>query len=80
MRKAGGDVDNLEFVAADGVFDHVFAADLAEADDAAAADDEEFLGLGVVPVVAFDDAGPGDVDLDLAALGGADESWIPANT
>ena len=54
MRIAGGDVDDLEFVAADGVFDHVVATDLSKADDATATDNEELLGLGVVPVVAFD--------------------------
>ena len=70
---AGEHVDGLDVVAADFKFDGVVGAagggvgaDLAFLDEAVAGDDDEEFPFGVVPVLAFGDAGFGDVDADLA--------------
>ena len=72
MGVAGEHVDGLDVVAGDLELDDFIGAQLALLDEAVAGDDDEELPLGVVPVLAFGDAGTGDVDGDLAAIEGVD--------
>lgn len=73
MGVSGRDVDYFQCITTDAVLQDFLAVDGAEPDDSLPADYEELLVLGVVPVVALDDAGFRDVDRYLAAFGRAQE-------
>ena len=62
----------LDAVAADFVVEYFVGAFFAELDESVAADYDELFPLGVVPVLAFGDAGFGDVDRHLAGAEGVD--------
>ena len=68
MRIARQHMDALDVVACDFKLYHLVGAELALLDEAVAGDYDEKLPLGVVPVLAFGDAGAGDVDGDLATV------------
>jgi len=55
------------------VFPFLILADFAQPNEPGSADYHELLVLAVVPVVAFGDAGLGDVDADLSPVGRAQE-------
>ena len=62
VRVAGKHVDALDVVARDFKLDDFIRAELALLNEAVTADHDEELPLGVVPVLAFGDAGLADVD------------------
>ena len=66
---AGKHVDGLDAVAADLKLHHLVAADAALLDKAVAADNDEELPLGMVPVLPLGDARTGDVDTELPIVG-----------
>jgi len=68
----GGDIHHLQLSAADEILEDLLGTDLAEADDAGAADHQELFVFAVVPVVALGNAGLGDVDGYLASIRGLD--------
>ena len=70
---AGEHVDGLDVVAADIKLYHLVGTNLALLDEGMAADNDEELPLGVVPMLALSDAREGDVDAELAAVGRAEQ-------
>ena len=73
MGVAGKHDYGLYAVAAHLVLYHFVGAFLPHPDESVAFYDYELLPLAVVPVLAFGDSGPGDVDAHLSAGGGVDE-------
>ena len=70
---AGEHVDGLDVVAGDLELNDLVRAQFALLDEAVSTYHNEELPLGVVPVLAFGDAGTGDIDGDLAAVEGVDQ-------
>ena len=70
---AGEHVHGLDVLACDFVVPHFVGAFLAQLDEAVAADDDKGFPLAVVPVLALGDAGLGDVDAHLSAVGTVEE-------
>ena len=70
---AGDHVDGLDFVAGNFKFYRLPRVDVPLLDQAVAVDHDELLPLGVVPVLALGDAGLGNIDAHLAAVGGVDQ-------
>ena len=70
MGVAGEHVDGLYPLAAHLKVQHLVRADAPLLDQGPAAHHDEQLPLAVVPVLPLGDAGPGDVDTELAALRG----------
>ena len=70
---AGEHVDGLDAVATDVKLDHLVGADAALLDEGVAADDDEELPLGVVPVLPLGDAGARNVDTELPAVSRAQQ-------
>ena len=62
MRISWQHVDTLNVVACDFELYHLIGAELALLNEAVTGDHDEELPLGVVPVLAFGDAGLADVD------------------
>ena len=69
----GKHMDGLDAVAADVKFNHLVRANAALLDKGVAADDDEELPLGVVPVLTLGDAGARDIDAELPAVGRAQQ-------
>ena len=70
VRISGKHVNRLDPISTDLEFDHFIRADLSFLDQAVAGDDDEELPLGIVPVLSLCDTGLGDVDGELAVIGG----------
>ena len=68
VRVAGKHLHSGDFFAGHFKFDDFAAADSALLNQTVTGNNDENLGLGVVPVLAADDAGAGDVDGDLACV------------
>ena len=78
---AGNHVDSFYLVAGDFEFNGFSGVDVALLDQGMALDDDEKLPFAVVPVLAFGDSGPGDIDGDLATILSVDQlSCIPENS
>ena len=73
MGVTGQHVHGLDLFSGDFEVQDLVAADAAFLDERLAADDDEELPFGVVPVLAFRDAGVGDVHAELAAGNGLQE-------
>ena len=70
---AGEHDDALDMVATHLIVKYFICTFPAELDKSMAADNDELLPLGVVPVFALGDAGFGDVDAHLSAVEGVNE-------
>ena len=70
MRVAGEHVDGLDVVAVHFPLQHLAlrVVEVALLDESVTLDNNELLELGVVPMLAFGDAGLGDIDANLAAI------------
>lgn len=68
VRVAGEHLNSGDFFAGHLKFDDFAAADSALLNQTVTGNDDENFGLGVVPVLAADNAGAGDVDGDLACV------------
>ena len=76
MGIAGRDVQHRRDFPVHRIDDHVVAEDVAELDLALPLDDQEFLGLGMMPMVSTGDAGKGFGDEDLSEIGGLDRKSV----
>ena len=70
---AGEHVHSLDAVVTDVKLYHLVGANLSLLDEGMAADNDEELPLGVVPMLALGDTRAGDVDTELAAVGRAQQ-------
>lgn len=73
MGVADGDIDHLELISGDPVFNAVVAADLAKAYDPLPAHHQELFVLGVMPMVPLGDPRFGNINGYLPTIGSFDE-------